>query len=326
MRGMKRVRRAEAFGVLLSLCTLGVALVPLAPAYAATQTQSYNLTINSQVVGPPPTTPPTIDSPTNGTTFDTKQAEVKGSCITSLIVKVYRNNLFAGSALCDTSGQYSVVIDLIEGRNDLVARQYDAANQTSPDSDTVTVYYIPPTPVVPREDQPTAPSTTTPSSEPPTESTQQNETPTSTGGQLIISYDYTLQAIFPGQSLQLPIQFTGGTPPYAISISWGDGKSDLFIRENASDFTTNHAYEKPGFYTVVIKITDKNGQQATMQFVLIVNGSTTEAFINQALTSNEPTYVALRIAGAAAIVLSWAGAFAAGGAFQFHKFRIVRRK
>ena len=319
---MKWVQRAGASGALLSVCALGIALTPSAPAHAATQTQSYNLTINSQVVGPPPTTPPTIDSPTSGSSFDAKQIEVKGTCVTNLIVKIYRNALFAGSALCGMDGQYSLYIDLLEGRNDLVARQYDVANQASPDSDTVTVYYIPPTPVVPREDQP-APPPTTPSQ------TGASSGWAPSGGPapyaLLIDYEYSLQAIFPGESFRLPVKFTGGTAPYAVNIDWGDTKSDLFSRADAAQFDADHTYSSPGFHIVKIHVSDKAGQQASLQFVLIVNGSATEALISRVI--NDPDMVWVRAAGGAALVVSWAAAFAAGSAFEFRRLkRFLRRK
>lgn len=322
---MKWVQRAGASGALLSICALSAVLMPLTPLQAATQTQSYNLTINSQVVGPPPTTPPTIDSPTNGSSFDTKQVEVKGSCVSNLIVKIYRNNLFAGSALCGPDGQYSLFIDLVEGRNDLVARQYDVANQASPDSDTVTIYYIPPTPVVPREDQPATPKSPQPS--PPQPGASSGWAPS--GGPapyaLLIEYEYSLQAIFPGQSFQLPVKFTGGTAPYAVNIEWGDTKNDLFSRGDAATFDANHMYNSPGFYTIKINVSDKNGQQATLQFVVIVNGSATEALISKVI--HEPDLAWVRIAGGAILVLSWAAAFAAGSAFEFRRLkRFLRRK
>lgn len=314
MQDMKAVHKA------LIAIVFGVAIVLVMPSYAfaAQQVQSGDIVINSQVVGPPPSTPPTIDSPSDGTTFDHKQIEVKGSCIANLIVKIYRNGIFAGSALCGSSGTYNLFIDLFDGRNDLVARQFDLANQGSPDSDTVTVYYIIKNPVFPREDQPQGQDGTRPS--------PANQLPNGGGAgetseiaqfQLIIDYDYTLQSIFPNKSFRLPVKFVGGTPPYAINIDWGDGTNSVFSKDTAMLFNTDHVYKTPGYYTVKIKVSDKNGEEASLQFVLVVNGSTTSSFIASAL--NAYRYWWWWVATFSLLIGSWIAAFMAGQIYQRRK-------
>lgn len=317
MKAVYKAARLSRAGILLALCA---SLFPALPVSAAQQIQSRDIIINSQVVGPPPATPPSIDSPAQGATFEQKQIEVKGSCIAGMIVKIYRNSAFAGSALCSGAGTYGLMIDLYEGRNDLIARQYDNANQASPDSDTVTVYYVPKiAPVLPREDQGGS-----------GESAPNNNNQLPNGGaagdqtgiaqfQLIIDYDYTLQAIFPDTPFRMPIKFVGGTPPYAISIDWGDGTSDVFSKDATDPFTTDHVYKTPGYYTVKIKVSDKNGQQAGLQFVLLVNGKTTSSFVVAAL--NASRYLWWWMATGALLIGSWVAAFAIGEAFERRKHK-----
>ncbi len=223
-------------------------------SHAATQTQSGNIFINGIVPGPPPATPPTIDTPSQGQNFDTKNITVGGGCIVGLLVKVFDNNIFAGSTLCQAGGTWSVQIDLNIGRNDLIARQYDTLNQSSPDSDTVTVYYVPPS---------ISPSIPGDSTSAPVQTAE---------FELRINYDYTVIGIFPGQPFRLPISFYGGTPPYAVSIDWGDGSTSLYSRSNSREFITEHIYKDPGYKTVTIKVTDAEGNTAYLQFVLVVNG------------------------------------------------------
>lgn len=220
---------------------------------AATQTASGNITVAAAVPGLPPSTPPTIDSPSNNENFDTKNITVSGICIPFLIVKVFSNNIFTGSTICSGSGTYSINIDLFEARNDLIARQYDSLNQPSPNSNTVTVYFVPP-------NQPSIPA--------------QPDQPISqaVGFQLRINYDYTVQGIFPGKVFHLPISFFGGFPPYAVSIDWGDGSSSVFSRNSDASFDAEHVYSKPGYYIVKIRVSDSQGNEGYLQFVLVVNG------------------------------------------------------
>ena len=246
----------------LVLCAISFAHIASAPAKAAVLNEDGSVDLSAIVPGPPPATAPTIDYPTQNMTFSEKNIPVNGGCIAGLIVKIFRNTNFAGSALCQPTGTYSLQIDLTEGRNDLVALQYDFLNQPSPESETVTVYYLPPS------QQPTIP-----------------DAPGGGGGggaplppevarfQLIIQYDYTQQVVFAGEPFRLPIQFAGGTPPYAVSIEWGDGKSTVVSRQDTTQFNNEHIYEKPGLYKVVIRVSDSEGNQAFLQFVILVNGN-----------------------------------------------------
>ena len=257
----------------LSIVLLGILSLLIVPSktHALTLTQQGQKVITAVVEGPPPSTPPTIESPSTGLNFDNKNIAVSGSCISSLIVKIFSNNVFVGSAICQ-SGTYTMQIDLFVDRNDLVARQYDALNQPSPDSDTVTVYYIPPA------TQPALPSS---SSIPSTPANLQSNF------SLFINYDYTILGIFPNEVYNLPITFGGGTPPYAVSIDWGDGTSSLYSRDSSAKFNAEHIYKTPGQYTVKIRVTDRFGELAYLQYVVVVNGPT-KPFINQIFGDGYP--------------------------------------
>lgn len=263
----KQLGRLSFGAILVVLLCLLFTFLPSYIAYAANQTESGQVTVSGRVPGPPPDTPPTIDSPTDGTTFEQKNIEVKGSCVVDLIVKVFRNNIFAGSAICQPDETYSLFIDLYEGRNDLIARQYDDLNQSSPDSDTITVYYVPPAA------QPTLPESPAPSK--PTPGRSSPGAPPAPGVaefQLIINYDYTQQGVFTNQPFRFPIQFMGGTSPYAISIDWGDDKTNVYSRQNSDKFTTDHIYRATGYKIVIIRVSDSKGNQAYLQFVVLVSG------------------------------------------------------
>ena len=239
--------RILVYSFLLMLASLSVAL----PIRAA-------ISVSGQVNGPPPATAPTITSPAENSSFSTNQVTVAGTCIAGLIVKVFNNSVFAGSAVCESGNAYSMIITLYSGRNELIARQYDFAEQASPDSDTVAVTYQPTVP---------APSTSSGGS-----SNGSNSSPASTPVPLAIEYDYTVKGVTQDQPFDIPLVFTGGTGPYAISIAWGDGVNDVMSREASGKLTLTHTYKQGGFYTVVLRIADANGQTAYMQFVIIANG------------------------------------------------------
>lgn len=213
--------------------------------------------VKAVVPSPPPNKAPTMVSPASNITFATKNIQVKGSCAVGLIVKTFKDTVFAGSTTCLADSTYEVQLDLEEGKNMLVTRQYDAVNQPSPDSDPLVVYYTPP-------QAPTI-DNAQPGNDP--------AAPRIAKFELKIDYDYTLQSAFTNQAFRLPIRFAGGAPPYAVSVDWGDGGTSLVSRQTAEQFIAEHTFTKPGTHPIKIRISDKDGTQAFLQFVLIVNGA-----------------------------------------------------
>lgn len=212
-------------------------------AYAAPTdpVQNGSVGLEGVVKGNPPTNAPTITTPSNGQSFSTLPIKVSGLCTSDLLVKIFRNGVFGGSAQC-VNGAYSLSTDLFDGKNDLIARQYDALDQVSPDSNTVTVTYAP-------------------------------GGFNTSGSRITLTSNYAKRGANPKESLVWPIILSGGTGPYAISIDWGDGKTDLLSRANTGEFNINHIYESAGVYTIVIKGTDANGISAFLQLVAIANGA-----------------------------------------------------
>lgn len=286
-------------------------------------TDSGTTNVQGLVAGPPPSTPPTIENIPQKTTFSTKSIHLKGSCIADLIVKIYRNNIFAGSTLCQADGTYSLWIDLFVGKNVILSRQFDIAGQASPDSAPLIVFYAPKTPSPSLPDTPDDdekdPNDTPQGSPLPTPPNDPNTPPQTAQFQLLIKYDYTLQAIFAHQAFHLPVSFTGGAAPYAVSINWGDGTNDVFSRGTAAPFTVDHVYQKAGYYTASVTVSDKRGEKASVQFVLLVSGEQERFLSNLPLLSHDTTWGRVTLVASAVLLLGLA--FILG-----HRFGKVRAK
>jgi hypothetical protein len=172
---------------------------------------------------------------------------VTGLCLNDLLVKIFTNNIFIGSVVCD-HGSYRIQVSLLDGRNDLIARQFDNLDQPSPDSNVVTVSY------------------------------NNNQFATTGIPLLTLSSIYARRGANPGEQLVWPITINGGVPPYALSMDWGDGKpATLYSVPIAGTVSTNHVYDSPGTYVVIAKATDKNGQTAYLQLVGQANGAVTQS-------------------------------------------------
>jgi hypothetical protein len=208
-----------------------------------TNPQSGSVGLEGTINASPPSTAPTISVPTNGQSFSSEPITVNGLCISNLLVRLFSNGVFIGSALC-INNSFSITASLFDGQNQLTAQQYDALNQSSPVSNQITVMF--------------------------------NSGATTAAPQLILTSVYAERGANPGSVLSWPISITGGTPPFAISIDWGDASSaDLISQPLAGTFNAQHTYGKAGVYKVLVKATDQAGATAYLQLVGIGNGTIT---------------------------------------------------
>lgn len=249
--GYRLHRHHTSYAVLLFLVavTAVVLLTVSSMTQAATPVvnpQAGSVGLKGKVKGPPPTEGAIILVPTNGQRFSTLPITVSGTCPKGLIVEIFKNDIFAGSTICEDAGNFSLLIDLVEGQNILVARVFDALDQAGPDSKPVTVFYDRPIPVG------------------------------SVGGaapmQLALNSDTRWRGINPGSQLSWPAEVVGGSAPYAISWDWGDSTLVPISQPTAGLFTATHTYDKAGNYKSIVRASDVKGQRAYLQVMTIVNG------------------------------------------------------
>jgi hypothetical protein len=229
-----------AFTTMTGTVLLGIALLtPLAAAVVNPQSGSVGL--EGSVPGNPPTQAATIAIPGNGQVFTATPITVSGLCKTGLLIKIFSNNVFVGSTQC-VNGSYSLKVDLFSGRNDLVARVYDALDQAGPDSNTVSVTF--------------------------------NDAQFAQfGSHVSLSSNYARIGASPGTPLVWPLILSGGTGPYALSIDWGDGSGpQLQSVSFPGIINVSHTYSQAGVYVIVVRVTDANGTSAYLQLVGVANG------------------------------------------------------
>jgi hypothetical protein len=233
------VRTAAACGLVV------LALLAQAPAAHAVGSpdpnQSGSVGLEGKISSPPPTQAATISTPRNGQSFTTSPITVAGLCKTDLLVKIFSNNVFVGSAICK-SGSYNLQVGLFSGKNDLVARVYDSLDQAGPDSNVISVTFI-------------------------------DANFAQAGAELTLTSNFARRGANPGTELTWPIVLSGGTGPYAISVDWGDSSgTDLQSETFAGNISLKHTYKQAGIYAVIIKATDHNGATAYLQVVAVANG------------------------------------------------------
>lgn len=245
--------------------------------------------ITGTMPGKPPTTGATIKTPSNGQHYTTSPIEITGSCPANMLVELFRNDIFAGSTICDEKGTFKITIDLLSGANTFIARVYDALNQAGPDSSPLSVYFD-----------------FTPSSAAPARSLDFG------GSEMIINTDAVFRGAFPTKEMAIPISIVGGTPPYAVNIQWGDLKNTLASRADNQPFSSAHSYAKPGIYQIALQATDSQGRVAFIMVAAVVNGqvdpvaATSTPKTNTAIT-NLLALWPLYAAAVAMVVSFWLG-------------------
>jgi hypothetical protein len=234
------IRKIAVLVSCVIVLAVGVVFVSPLQTFAAQQSESGAVGIEAEIPSNPPTTAPTISIPRNGQVFTNIPITISGTCSKDYLVEIFKNNVFAGSAICK-NGSYNLQIDLFDGQNDILARQYDSLNQAGPDSPAVTVNF--------------------------------NNAIANNGSRPTISSSFAKRGADPGDSLEWPITLSGGTGPYAISVDWGDKSTEQLISRSApGQFNINHVYSQSGIYNVTVKVTDANGASAFLQVVGIANG------------------------------------------------------
>ncbi len=284
------MNRAKSLFAVWAVQLLALSLIFSAPVLAASEQGSVGM--EGRISAPPPTTAATISIPRSGQAFNTLPVTVSGICPKDLLVKLFKNNVFAGSVQC-TNGSYSLIIDLFDGQNDLVARVYDALDQAGPDSNTVTVSY--------------------------------NTDKSSFRDRVSLTSPIAKKGANPNETLSWPITLSDGEGPYAVSVDWGDGSTpDLISRSFPGDFNIEHKYAKAGVYNIIVKATDKNGGVAYLQLVGVANGSLAqETSTTNSTGSNTTTQTKTTILWqpAAILVPFIVSTFWLGKKYQMHVLR-----
>ncbi|HEX5744283.1 MAG TPA: hypothetical protein VFX84_02420 [Candidatus Saccharimonadales bacterium] len=205
----------------------------------------------------PPKQAATIASPGPGQHFTTSPITVSGTCTAKTLVEIFKNNIFAGSTPCKDNGTYSLEVDLLIGKNELIARVYDVLNQAGPDSSTITVYYDAAL------------------------SQAAGLSPLNfKDAQLVLNTDAVFRGMFPDQLLNVPVNIIGGTPPYAVNVEWGDSKNSVIARNTNVTFNAGHKYSKPGTYQIIIQASDAKGRVAFLTIAAIINGQPQAATVS----------------------------------------------
>lgn len=233
-----------------------------------------DLLVTATVPAPIPVGAPVFTAPDDNIVTDKPSIDFEGTCpvITpAVIIALYDGTTLLGSGLCRNDGTFSVTASLTSGAHTIVATVVTITGDNGESSDPLHITYTPPpTPVTPTN--PTSPQT--PSTPRPSMSTNVPSTDTIAPLDIIsekpfITFHSDLRAEWRGR-------FAGGVPPYSVTISWGDGKTDTYdVTGNDLQIFT-HRYSQNRLYTFSITVQDSSGLTLKRNYVAMQsNGAPT---------------------------------------------------
>lgn len=214
------------------------------------QQQSGAISLSGTIQGTPPETPAKITSPSSGSRYKQSQLEVQGNCLENAFVEIYRRNIYAGTAMCSTAGRFVIIITLLSGANELIAKTRDSLNQYGPNSDSITVYL----------DGTAKKSVSAANRQAPADPLLLTTTAIQKGFKL-------------NEEATIEYEISGDRLPYIVSIDWGDGSPPgLYTHQSSGKFTASHTMKKAGQIVIHISALGASGEQAVLQTILVVEG------------------------------------------------------
>lgn len=265
---------------------------------------SSSVSVSVIVPGPAPVIGAVITTPKDGDViFDNSVIDVKGTCAAETFIVIKSNDTVIGSTLCGNSGVFDLKVQLLTGSNNLSALNYDNLNQPGPTTSLVKVTLK--KAINEKKENSGAASSASSSS---TSSTAQPVTSIATpvtpsnpsiipgvnstistcsdykvadlpiGGEPHVSVVCVPRLFEPKLEQVLGVIVWGGTPPYAISVNWGDGSDETLISLKSQSYKKEtFSYKKAGDFNITFKLKDSDGNTAIAQTAVQVNGTSASA-------------------------------------------------
>ena len=239
------VKISKSFGSLLAVGALALIATaafglsaPAARAATTVISDQPNIGVVGKVVGAKLTGEIRITNPVDQQHFTNADIVVSGICPPGSLVTIYDNQAIRASGRCTDAGTFAIPIELFIGQNILQAKAVTQLNQGDLWSNIVTVYL---------------------------------DVPASCGTGLfrLLPVEGVIVAA-PSASVLRHLVTIGGTPPYKLTWSWGDGKVDTSDAPAEGQTELSHVYASTGIYTIKVRAVDKFGAVANTQLVTVI--------------------------------------------------------
>ncbi len=247
------------------------------------RTVADNYSITATIQAPLITQGADITSVVDGQTLTSSPVTVVGNCPTGSYVKLSDNSLFSGVDVCRVDNTFHIQTSLFTGSNVLNAQDYNITDQPGPSTSNVTITYTPPAPPPPT---PMPTPTSTPQNDQTVYGNNSSNSSTDTSNPLILSSDFQYNTTTTGTLFTWQMDIQGGTPPYVVTVDWGDGTTSTYTFTEDPVFTITHQYAKVGYYPIKVTSKDATGQKRLIQLATIVRKKGAKSIIPPAASGS----------------------------------------
>lgn len=264
-------------GLWVLLIVFGVALAGISNTVSA---ESY--VVSARIAAPIPGTSAQITNPIDSSQIDSANIVISGTCpvITpAIIVTIYNNGSYIGSAGCSAAGVFSGSFSLTYGANVLIPKIVTITNDAGPEGSAITVNY--PQPASPPTSTPTRPSTPAQSPSAPTSPV------------LSVKTDAPFLLIKPNQSLVWTVVISGGESPYTITVDWGDGNKKTYAATTAGEQNLEHIYTTTKNKIIRISVRDATGKEVYTTVAGVTFQQQNSGSVAGVIATGDGTYISL---------------------------------
>lgn len=175
---------------------------------------------------------------------------LSGTCTKDSHIEFYDNNTFVGVAPCIGDPTFSIEITLTPGLNKIVALVFNITDDQGPTSSAIYIDYAPTQPQA--QPQPTTTRASTPS----------------------LTTSFQSLGFLTDQSGSWVINIHEGSPPYTVTVTWGDGTATTYTLTHAGKLTISHVYRKASpasGFVITVTVRDKSGKNSVIQLFTIIS-------------------------------------------------------
>ena len=204
--------------------------------------------VSASVQAPIPTVPAKITSPDDQFTTTSANIVISGTCpiiMPAIVVEIFRNDTFIGSAGCSAMGEFSGTFNVGYGSNILVPKIITITNDYGPEGTPITVIY--PAPIVP------VVSTTKKAI------VLSKESATPPAFQVLSSTPFLV--FKQNESFVWKVDVRGGVSPYSILVDWGDGTKTTYAASSSGEQKLEHIFKKNQNTVVRVSVKDALGKE-----------------------------------------------------------------
>jgi len=180
---------------------------------------------------------------------------------------------------CQADHTFSIQTTLAAGNNTLLIQDFNITDDPGPATPTITVTYNPPAP----------PPSSSGGSTTPAASSGNNYGSSGSPQPLLLNTDFRFQAFTVGNTFNWNLTIQGGVAPYGLHADWGDRTTSDDTYSHQGTVTISHTYTKPGYFPVIVQLSDATGATTMIQLVAFIKSANGAGTLFRPDTTITPT-------------------------------------